>query len=88
MTLLKARRCDHGVQAQLKPGYIGASLLQRRWIGIELDDQVSLVTLPTPPHQEAPTFIQSVEIEVDFMKGVVHTTEVYLLEEILSKGFR
>lgn len=47
-----------------------------------MDDKVSLVVMPIPPHQEAPMFIQSIEIEVDFMEGASRITEVYVSDDM------
>ncbi len=75
----------------MDPGYIGLSLKQRQWIGIEAGDVVAVEHLPSPPHREAPIFIHAMEIEIDFLQKGYRNGKGYLSIDMVSTfidGFR
>jgi len=76
---------SHDRDRQLDPGNLGLSLVQRRWIGIsEPGEVVTVEYLPDSPHSEAPTFIHTTEIEIDFLhKGYTNGKE-YLSIDMAS----
>lgn len=68
-------------------GSIGASQLQRQWIGLSLTgDQATIERIPDPPHHGAPAFIQEIDIEVGFWKRGVEVAEVYSADD-MAKNF-
>ncbi|KAE9409810.1 AAA-domain-containing protein [Gymnopus androsaceus JB14] len=59
----------HDNTGKLQPGTIGASALQRAWIGLSVQgDSVTVEPLPTSPHPSAPAFLQSIDLEVGFLR--------------------
>lgn len=67
----------------MKLGNIGASKVQRQWIGLSLTgDQAIVERLPDPPHQAAPGYIQALDIEVGFIKRGLVISEVYSADEM------
>ena len=71
----------------MQPGVIGASALQRQWIGLSLTgDQVTVESLPPPPHPSAPSFLQAIDIEVGFLRRGVVTADQFSSDE-MSRNF-
>lgn len=44
------------------------SATHRQWIGISVGNQVTVEPLPAPPHPAAPSYLQSLDIEVGFLR--------------------
>jgi len=66
---------------------IGASAVQRQWIGLSLaGDQASVELLPAPPNPAAPLFLQSIDIEIGFLKKGIVAREDFDGED-LAKTF-
>jgi vesicle-fusing ATPase len=67
----------------LPPGKIGASAVQRQWIGLSLTgDEVTVEQLPPSPHPDAPSYLQSVDIEVSFLRPRYETAEQFSADEM------
>ena len=74
----------HDKDGQLPEGFVGVSRSQRQWIGIEIGAQVTVEVLPDPPHPDAPSFIQAIEIEVDFLKPGYESSEEFSLHDMAT----
>jgi len=72
----------HDKDGKLRKGFVGVSLSQRQWIGIEIGAQVTVEVLPDPPDPDAPSLIQAIEIEVDFLKPGYESLEEYSLYDM------
>lgn len=66
----------------MQPGTVGVSALQRQWIGLSLTDQVTVESLPPPPHPSAPSFLQAIDIEVGFLKRGLEIAEQFSSDEM------
>jgi len=71
-------------RGQLREGFVGVSLSQRQWIGIEIGAQVTVGVLPDPPDPNAPSLVQAIEIEVDFLKPGYESPEEYSLHDMAT----
>jgi vesicle-fusing ATPase len=57
--------------------------MQRQWIGLSVSgDQVTIDPLPPPPHPQAPQFLQSIDIEVGFLRRGQEIAEVFSADEM------
>ncbi|KAG5648754.1 hypothetical protein DXG03_000101 [Asterophora parasitica] len=73
----------HDNTGKLAPGSVGASAVQRQWIGLSLTgDQVTVEPLPPPPHPSAPSFLQSIDIEVGFLRLRHEIAEQFSADEM------
>ena len=68
----------------MREGSVGVSLSQRQWIGIEIGAQVTVEVLPDPPDPDAPSLVQAIEIEVDFLKPGYESPEEYSLHDMAT----
>lgn len=69
------------------PGTIGASATQRQWIGLSaVGDETTVEPLPGPPHPAAPQYLESVDIEVGFLRRGHEVAEAFSADE-MSKNF-
>ncbi|KAJ8462123.1 hypothetical protein ONZ45_g18048 [Pleurotus djamor] len=77
----------HDDTGKLQPGVVGASALQRQWIGLSVSgDFVTVEPLPSPPHPSAPSYLQSVDLEVGFMRRGHEIAETFSADE-MTKNF-
>ncbi|KAF9006666.1 vesicular-fusion protein SEC18 [Cyathus striatus] len=77
----------HDNTNKIPVGTIGASSLQRQWIGLSLQgDNVTIDTLPSPPHPQAPPYLQSIDIEVGFLRRGHEIAEQFSSDE-MAKTF-
>ena len=68
----------------MQPGTIGPSKPQREWIGLSLiGDQVTVELLPQPPHPSAPAYLQSIDLEVGFIRPRHEIAEQFNPDEML-----
>ena len=74
----------HDNRGQLREGFVGISLSQRQWTGIEIGAQVTVEVLPDPPDPDAPSLVQAIEIEVDFLKPGYESSEEYSLHDMAT----
>ncbi|SJL02451.1 related to Vesicular-fusion protein sec18 [Armillaria ostoyae] len=73
----------HDNTGKIQPGCIGASQVQRQWIGLSVQgDQVSIEPFSSPPHPSAPSFLQSIDIEVGFLKPRHEVAEQFSADDI------
>jgi vesicle-fusing ATPase len=57
--------------------------MQRQWIGLSVTgDQVSVEALPQPPHPSAPLYLQSIDIEVGFLRRGQEIAEQFSADEM------
>jgi vesicle-fusing ATPase len=67
----------------MQPGTIGASAMQRQWMGLSLvGDEVNVEHLPSPPHPSAPSYLQSLDLEVSFLRRGQEATEQFSADEM------
>jgi vesicle-fusing ATPase len=77
----------HDNTGELQPGTIGASAVQRQWIGLSVTgDEVSVEPLPPPPNPLAPSYLQSLDLEVGFLRKVNEPPEAFKADE-MAKNF-
>ncbi|ESK95109.1 vesicular-fusion protein sec18 [Moniliophthora roreri MCA 2997] len=77
---LTARHDDTG---KLAPGSVGASAMQRQWIGLSSQgDSVTIDVLPSPPHPLAPPYLQSLDIEVGFIRRNQEIAEAFSADDM------
>jgi vesicle-fusing ATPase len=75
----------HDKTGTLQPGTIGPSKPQREWIGLSLTgDQVTVEPLPQPPHPSAPAYLQSIDLEVGFIRPRHEIAEQFDPDEMLK----
>lgn len=68
---------------KLQPGTIGASAMQRQWIGLSISgDSATVEPFPPPPHPSAPSFLQSIDIEVGFLRRGHEIAEQFSADEM------
>ncbi|KAF8213952.1 vesicular-fusion protein SEC18 [Mycena galopus ATCC 62051] len=68
----------HDNTGKLRPGCIGASAMQRQWIGLAVaGDSIPIEPLPTQPN-----YLQSLDLEVGFLRKQ-ETKEVYSADELV-----
>ncbi|TRM67910.1 P-loop containing nucleoside triphosphate hydrolase protein [Schizophyllum amplum] len=73
----------------LPPGYIGASAMQRQWIGLSLSgDSVPVQPLPAPPHPHSPSYLQSLDIEIGFLRRGHEIAEVFSADDMAKTFLR
>ncbi|KIM46470.1 hypothetical protein M413DRAFT_441563 [Hebeloma cylindrosporum] len=73
----------HDNTGKLQPGTIGASALQRQWIGLSLTgDQATVEPMPAPPHPAAPSFLQAIDLEVGFFRRGLEIAEQFSADEM------
>ncbi|TEB30055.1 vesicular-fusion protein SEC18 [Coprinellus micaceus] len=74
---------------KLAPGTIGASAVQRQWIGLSLaGEDASVEPLPPPPHPSAPSFLQSIDIEIGFLKRGADNRDPFDTDDIVRNFLR
>ncbi|KAJ3824107.1 vesicular-fusion protein SEC18 [Lentinula raphanica] len=77
----------HDDTRKLQPGTVGASAMQRSWIGLSVQgDSVSVEPLPSPPHPSAPAYLQSIDIEVGFLRRGHEIAEQFSADD-MAKHF-
>ncbi|KAF8738684.1 hypothetical protein AX14_010612 [Amanita brunnescens Koide BX004] len=77
----------HDNTGKLLPGTIGASAMQRQWIGLSISgDTVTIEPFPFPPSPVAPAFLQAVDLEIAFLRATQDSNTQYSVEE-LAKHF-
>ncbi|KAH8983743.1 AAA-domain-containing protein [Lactarius akahatsu] len=57
--------------------------VQRQWIGlVSTGDTVTIVALPAPPHPSAPPFLETLTLEVGFLRRNLDITEVFSVDDM------
>ena len=73
----------HDNTGKLLPGTVGASAMQRQWIGLSVSgDEVAVELLPSPPSPSAPSYLQSLDLELSFLRRGQEATETFSAEEM------
>ena len=76
--------CRHDNTGKLQPGSVAASVVHRQWIGLSVQgDQVSVDPLPPPPHPSAPSYLQSIDIEIGFHKKGLENSEPFSTDDMI-----
>ncbi|KAI0065735.1 AAA-domain-containing protein [Artomyces pyxidatus] len=77
----------HDNTGKLPPGTIGASAMQRQWIGLSITgDSVTVSPLPAAPHPAALPFLESLSLEVGFLQRGVDIAEQFSADD-MAKNF-
>lgn len=72
----------HDTSGMIRPGTVAIGLMQRQWIGLSLSgDDVTIDMVP-----QAPPFIQSIDIQVGFVRKGVENQDPYSADDI-SRNF-
>ncbi|KAG2343661.1 vesicular-fusion protein SEC18 [Suillus weaverae] len=72
----------HDTSGTIRPGTVAIGLTQRQWIGVSLSgDDVTIDMIP-----QAPPFLQSIDIQVGFIRNRSENQEPYSADEI-SRNF-
>jgi vesicle-fusing ATPase len=59
--------------------------MQRQWIGLSISgDEVSVEQLPQAPHPSAPCFLQSIDLEIGFMRRGYESSEQFNADDMAS----
>lgn len=75
-------KSSHDNTGKVPPGAIAASAAQRQWIGLSLaGDSVTVEPLPYPP-----PYLESIDIEVGFLKRGLEIAEAFSADE-MAKSF-
>lgn len=57
--------------------------MQRQWIGLSISgDSVTVEPLPLPPHPAAPSYLQSIDLEVGFLRRGHEIAEQFSADEM------
>ena len=74
---------------RLQQGTIGASAVQRQWIGLSISgDRVTVTSLPPPPHPSAPAFLETLAIEVGFVQRNLEIAEQFSVDDMAAMFIR
>ncbi|PIL37464.1 transporter [Ganoderma sinense ZZ0214-1] len=74
----------HDPTGKIPPGAIGASATQRQWIGLSLSgDSVTIEPFP-----QSPPYLQSLDVEVGFLKRGLEIAEVFSADEMAQNFVR
>lgn len=77
----------HDNTGKLQPGFIGASNVQRQWIGLSLTgDSVDVAPLPGAPAPGALPYLESLDLEVGFLKKGHEIAEQFNADD-MTKNF-
>ncbi|KDQ64451.1 hypothetical protein JAAARDRAFT_28082 [Jaapia argillacea MUCL 33604] len=81
----------HDNTGKLQPGTVGSSATIRQWMGLSLTgDEVTVEPLPPPPSPSAPSYLQSLDLEVGFNRRGHEIAEQFSADEMAKnfiKGF-
>ncbi|TFK90880.1 vesicular-fusion protein SEC18 [Polyporus arcularius HHB13444] len=74
----------HDNTGKITPGTIGASATQRQWIGLSLTGD----TVTVEPMPEDPPYLESVDIEVGFLRRGLEIAEAFSTDEMAENCLR
>ncbi|KAH9967085.1 P-loop containing nucleoside triphosphate hydrolase protein [Lactifluus volemus] len=81
----------HDNTGNLPSGAVGASAVQRQWIGLSATgDSVTVTALPAPPHPSAPAFLETLALEIGFLQRNLEIAEQFSADDmaaIFIRGF-
>ncbi|KAH9023079.1 AAA-domain-containing protein [Lactarius pseudohatsudake] len=73
----------HDDTRRLPPGAIGASAVQRQWVGLSATgDTVTVAALPAPPHPSAVPFLEILTLEVGFLQRNLNIPEEFSADDM------
>ena len=79
----------HDNTGRLQQGAIGASAVQRQWIGLSVTgDTVTVTSLPPPPHPSAPAFLETLTLEVGFLQRNLEIAEQFSADDLAATFIR
>ncbi|KAG6891678.1 hypothetical protein C0992_010080 [Termitomyces sp. T32_za158] len=78
----------HDDTNEIQRGTIGVSAVHRQWMKLSVKDVVTVQALPPPPHQRAPAFLQSIDLEVGFNRAANNIAEVFSADDIAKLFLR
>ncbi|KAH9959823.1 AAA-domain-containing protein [Russula dissimulans] len=79
----------HDNTGLLPQGAIGASAVQRQWIGLStIGDSVTVTALPAPPHPSAPPFLETLSLEVGFLQRNLEIAEQFSADDMAATFIR
>jgi vesicle-fusing ATPase len=80
---------SHDNTNKIQRGTVGTSAAQRQWIGLSVTgDQVTLDLLPPPPHPAAPLYLQSLDVQVEFLRRGLEIAEQFSADEMTKTFLR
>jgi len=79
----------HDNTGRLSQGAIGASAVQRQWVGLSTSgDSVTVTALPAPPHPSAPAFLEILSLEVGFLQRNLEIAEQFSADDMAATFMR
>ncbi|KAH9174510.1 AAA-domain-containing protein [Lactarius sanguifluus] len=73
----------HDDTRRLPPGAIGASAVQRQWVGLSATgDTVTVAALPAPPHPSAVPFLEILTLEIGFLQRNLNIPEEFSADDM------
>ncbi|KAH7887364.1 P-loop containing nucleoside triphosphate hydrolase protein [Phlebopus sp. FC_14] len=76
----------HDTSGTIPSGVVAASAAHRMWMELSLSgDQVTVEPLPTPPHPQAPPFLNSLDLVVSFLRKGYENASPYDMDEMVQK---
>ncbi|KAI6135198.1 P-loop containing nucleoside triphosphate hydrolase protein [Pisolithus thermaeus] len=76
----------HDTSGSISPGVVAAPASLRQWMELSLSgDFVTIGLLPSPPHPQAPPFLQSVDLYASFWKRGFVNEVPYNVDEMVQK---
>ncbi|KAF8471346.1 AAA-domain-containing protein [Russula ochroleuca] len=79
----------HDNTGRLSQGAIGASAVQRQWIGLSTTgDTVTVTSLPPPPHPSAPAFLETLTLEIGFLQRNLEIAEQFSADDMAATFIR
>ncbi|KAI6018275.1 P-loop containing nucleoside triphosphate hydrolase protein [Pisolithus marmoratus] len=76
----------HDTSGSISPGLVAVPASLRQWMELSLSgDSVSIGLLPSPPHSQAPPFLQSIDLYASFWKRGYVNDVPYNVDEMVQK---
>ncbi|KIK29070.1 hypothetical protein PISMIDRAFT_672474 [Pisolithus microcarpus 441] len=76
----------HDTSGSVSPGIAAVPASLRQWMGLSLSgDFISIGLLPSPPHSQAPPFLQSIDLYASFWKRGFVNEVPYNVDEMVQK---
>lgn len=76
----------HDTSKSINPGVVAVPASLRQWMALSLSgDFITVTLLPSPPHSQAPPFLQSVDLHASFWKRGYVNEVPYNVDEMVQK---
>ncbi|KIO12407.1 hypothetical protein M404DRAFT_958465 [Pisolithus tinctorius Marx 270] len=76
----------HDTSKSINPGVVAVPASLRQWMALSLSgDFITVTLLPSPPHSQAPPFLQSVDLHASFWKKGYVNEVPYNVDEMVQK---